>query len=222
MMPLTRGTRGFVDVLPEWALIDRPLGGSQENSSFPIVLEAATEESPHGTSANSQTILGAALQAGLISQSEFQPAPLNPSWILSGNPKARSLPLGASPDGNLTFGLWDCTEGQFLFKYRSDEIVHILEGEATVIGAGMKIHLRPGVVAFFPKGSTLHWTVRSPIKKLWIFRSVEQSVFGRISGKLKRICQKLRQPFLRNKNEKNAHSDVSRSSLTQPVLGRPE
>ena len=132
------------------------------------------------------------MQTGTTMETDFQPAPLKPSWIIEGNPTARSLKLGEATDGNLSFGLWDCTEGQFIFKYRSDELVHILEGDATVRGPGMELHLHPGVVAFFPQGLTLHWTVHRYIKKLAIFRSTQRSYMGRIAGKLKRVWQSTR------------------------------
>lgn len=129
------------------------------------------------------------LQTGSTMETDFQPAPLKPSWIIEGNPTARSLKLGEATDGNLSFGLWDCTEGQFIFKYRCDELVHILEGHATVRAPGRELHLHPGVVAFFPQGSTMHWTVHQYIKKLAIFRSKQTSLFRRIAGKLKHACE---------------------------------
>lgn len=129
------------------------------------------------------------LQTGTITRTDLKPAPLQPNWILKGNPTARSLQLGEATDGNLSFGLWDCTEGQFIFKYRSDELVHILEGEATVRGPGTEINLQPGAVAFFPKGSTMHWTVHRYIKKLAIFRSTPLGLLARIKGLFMRVWQ---------------------------------
>lgn len=129
------------------------------------------------------------LQTGDTHATDFEPAPLKPSWIIAGNPTARSLKMGEATDGNFSFGLWDCTEGEFIFKYRSDELVHILEGHATVRAPGMEIELRPGVVAFFPQGSTMHWTVHQYVKKLAIFRSKERSLLRRIAGRLKRACE---------------------------------
>ena len=137
-----------------------------------------------------------ALQTGTITRTDLQSAPLDPSWILGGAPMARSLQLGEAMDGNLSFGLWDCTDGQFLFKYRSDELIHILEGEAIVRAPGMELHLHPGVIVFFPKGSTMHWTVGSYIKKLAIFRTVQPGLLGRIAGKLKQAWKSI--PNARN------------------------
>ena len=145
------------------------------------------------------------MQTGSIMRTDLQPAPLAPSWIIDGNPMARSLQLGEASDGNLSFGLWDCTDGQFIFKYRSDELVHILEGEAIVRGPGMELHLHPGVVAFFPQGMTMHWTVRRYIKKLAIFRSPHRSYFDRIAGKLKRVWQRIPLSGWQRKHELNPH-----------------
>jgi len=122
-----------------------------------------------------------------FARTDLQPAPLRPSWIRSGTPTARALPLCESADRNFSFGLWDCTDGRFDFHYRSDEIIQILEGEATVLTQGMLLNLRPGDMAFFPKGSSADWTVHGYIKKLAIFRSEELGILERIVRKLQRI-----------------------------------
>jgi uncharacterized cupin superfamily protein len=131
------------------------------------------------------------MQTGTIGRTDLQPAPLKPGWILSGNPVARSLPLGEAPDGNFSFGLWDCTDGQFNFSYRCDELVHILEGEVTIRAPYMELHLHAGDVAFFPQGLTAHWTVHGYVKKLAIFRSAERSFLTRIASKAKRIWKRV-------------------------------
>jgi len=121
-----------------------------------------------------------ALQTGKVVRTDLRPAPLDSSWIISGTPQARSLPLGESADGDFSFGLWDCTAGEFQFQHRSDEFVHILEGEATIRARQMEICLRPGDVAFFPKGLITYWTIPDYVKKLATFRSVQASWARRI------------------------------------------
>lgn len=133
-----------------------------------------------------------ALQTGQVVRTDLQPAPLKSTWIIEGNPTARSLSLGESADGDFSFGLWDCTAGQFQFNHRSDEFVHILEGEATVRGGDKEVCLRPGDVAYFPQGLTTYWTVPDYVKKLATFRSVQSGLVTRIVGKLKDVCRRLR------------------------------
>ena len=131
-----------------------------------------------------------AVQTGTTARTDLLPSPLDPSWILAGNPISRALPLGAAADGNFTFGLWDCAAGQFKFIYYCDEIVHILEGEVTIRAGETEMHLRPGDVAFFPQGLTAYWTVHGYVKKFAIFRSKPPRALPmRIMGKVKRMVR---------------------------------
>ena len=131
-----------------------------------------------------------AVQTGTTSRTDLKPAPLEPTWILAGNPKSRVLPLGKTADDTLSFGLWDCTAGQFKFIYYCDEIVHILEGEATIRIGDTELHLRPGDVALFRQGSTAYWTVHAYVKKLAIFHSApRRGLLARIVGKAKRVLR---------------------------------
>ena len=138
--------------------------------------------------ANPLSAVARAVQTGTIARTDLQPAPLEPTWILAGNPITRALPLGGAADGTFTFGLWDCTAGQFKFIYYCDEFVHILEGEVTVRTDDTELHLRPGDIAFFPQGLTAYWTVHGYVKKLAIFRSAPpRGLLTRIVGKVKRV-----------------------------------
>lgn len=133
-----------------------------------------------------------ALQTGKVVRTDLQPAPLKSTWIIEGNPNARSLPLGESADGDFSFGLWDCTAGQFKFNHRSDEFVHILEGEATIRAGDKEVCLRPGDVAYFPQGLTTYWTVPDYVKKLATFRSVQSGLVTRMIGKMKEFWRRFR------------------------------
>jgi len=131
-----------------------------------------------------------AVQTGTTTRIDLQPAPLEASWILAGDLISRSLPLGRAADGNFSFGLWDCTAGQFKFIYYCDEIVHILEGEVTIHTGDTELHLGPGDVAFFPQGTTAYWTVYGYVKKLAIFRSAPpRGLLTRIVQKVKRVAR---------------------------------
>jgi len=132
-----------------------------------------------------------AVQTGTVSRTDLRPSPLEPTWILAGNPISRVLPLGATADDTFSFGLWDCTAGEFKFIYYCDEFVHILEGEVSIRAGDAELHLRPGDVAFFPQGLTAYWTVHGYVKKLAIFRSAPpRGLLMRIMGKAKRVWRR--------------------------------
>jgi len=44
---------------------------------------------------------------------DLKPSPIEPSWIIEGNPKARSHVLSTSADGTAMILIWSCTEGRF-------------------------------------------------------------------------------------------------------------
>lgn len=126
-------------------------------------------------------------QVGRAEAEKFQPSPLEPSWILAGNPIARSSPMTRSADGSFTSGRWECTAGKFKFYYACDEVIQILEGNATIEDAGRTWTLGPGDVAFFPQGMTAIWTVDTYVKKFAIFRVKPRRLLGRIKSAATRL-----------------------------------
>jgi uncharacterized cupin superfamily protein len=82
---------------------------------------------------------------------ELAPNPINPAWIIEGNPQARAKRLAESADGTSSVMAWSCTPGRFEWHYAVDETVHIISGEVLVTDENGKIHrLGPGDMAFFP------------------------------------------------------------------------
>ena len=103
---------------------------------------------------------------------EMQSAPIEPSWVLSGQPVARNKMLSISQDTTACTLIWDCTPGVFEWRYDKDETIHILAGRA-ILDDGFQ-GPRPialGDVIFIPSGSRVHWTVQETIHKLAFFRN---------------------------------------------------
>jgi uncharacterized cupin superfamily protein len=104
---------------------------------------------------------------------ELTAAPINPAWIIDGEPAARNALLSRSDDYTTSTILWDCTSGRFHWYYSIDETVHILEGSVTVDdGHSPPRKLVPGDTAFFPKGSHAVWHVENYVKKVAFCRIV--------------------------------------------------
>lgn len=94
-------------------------------------------------------------------------APINPAWIVSGEPRARNRVLFRSTDKSAWTMLWDCSAGEFTWTYRFDEVIHFLEGGVTItLPQGQPRDFGPGDVIFFPAGTVAHWRVDRYIKKL--------------------------------------------------------
>ncbi len=90
-----------------------------------------------------------------------------PPNVLEGDPKMRVKGLTQSGDGGFNTGLWDCTEGRFLWHFHCDEVVHILKGAVTVKVDNEVKRLEPGMVAFFPIGTVSEWQVHDYVLKLF-------------------------------------------------------
>ena len=54
------------------------------------------------------------------------PRPIEPSWIIEGNPMAQWHVLSQSADGLASTMVWECSQGKFNWYYDFDETVLIL------------------------------------------------------------------------------------------------
>jgi uncharacterized cupin superfamily protein len=105
-----------------------------------------------------------------VEAASLKPAPIEPSWILGGAPRARCAVLSRSRDKSASTVVWDCTAGEFNWSYIDDETVHILEGEAIVDDGSGPRTIRPGDVVLFHAGSTWRWRVPKYVKKVAFLR----------------------------------------------------
>jgi uncharacterized cupin superfamily protein len=104
---------------------------------------------------------------------ELNHSPINPDWIIAGNPQAKSIRLAQSRDAECFTVLWECSEGQFRWNYAFDETIYFLRGSVTFDdGSGVPRRAGPGDVVYFSKGASVVWTVQSPIRKLAVCRKV--------------------------------------------------
>lgn len=66
--------------------------------------------------------------------------------------------------------IWQCEPSAFAWHYDQEESCYILEGEVTVKSAEQEVEIVPGDYVTFPRGLSCHWTVRTPVRKHYIFR----------------------------------------------------
>ena len=124
---------------------------------------------------------------------ELQPSPIEPSWIIEGNPEARSSQLSSSACGTAKTLIWSCTEGKFNWYYDVDETIMILEGSIVLESEGMS-QRRYGVgdVISFRPGAQAKWHVEGYVKKIAFLRVATPWGFGLAI----RAVNKLKQMFL--------------------------
>jgi hypothetical protein len=122
---------------------------------------------------------------------ELKPAPIEPSWIIEGNPVAMNATLSRSADGMASTIVWQCTEGKFEWHYDIDETIHIIEGSVVIESEGMKpTRFGPGDVIFFKDGASARWHIEKPIRKLAFCRRTQPQLVGlalRVASKLRSL-----------------------------------
>jgi len=97
--------------------------------------------------------------------------PINPDWIVSGNPQARTAEHSRGHDEASLTAIWDCTSGEFRWRFGWDETVMILEGEVHVTTEdGLERKLQVGDVAFFAGGTWANWRVDNYVRKVAFLR----------------------------------------------------
>ncbi|WP_371823933.1 cupin domain-containing protein [Phyllobacterium sp. 628] len=134
---------------------------------FASAVLAVTRTMPNVFKGSSQP----ALISGSVLDMQLTPAPINPDWILAGNPQARSFEQSASRDRAAYTAVWDCTDGTFRWYFGWDETVYILEGEVHVTDSGGGTRtLRAGDVAYFRGGTWATWKIDTYLKKIAFMR----------------------------------------------------
>jgi hypothetical protein len=102
---------------------------------------------------------------------DLRPAPINPAWIIEGEPTARVMQLSLSRDGTAFSVIWECSPGRFDWFYDREETAYFLEG-SLVLDEGLPTerHIGPGDAVFFPAGSHARWHVKARVRKVAFVR----------------------------------------------------
>ena len=119
------------------------------------------------------------------------PRPIEPSWIIEGNPVAQWCVLSKSADGLASTMVWECTEGKFNWYYDFDETILILEGSIVLENDTMKpTRYSAGDIIFFKDGAHARWHGEGRVRKLAFCRTTQPMLLGfalRVFNKFKRI-----------------------------------
>jgi uncharacterized cupin superfamily protein len=132
--------------------------------------------------------------------SNLTPSPIEPSWIIEGNPVAQSSLLSKSEDGLAWTVVWQCSEGKFHWYYDCDETMLILEGSIVIESDGVPpTRYEPGSVILFKDGAYAKWHVESQVRKLAFCRKPQPGMLGfalRCLSKIKRTLMPARKRIM--------------------------
>jgi uncharacterized cupin superfamily protein len=108
----------------------------------------------------------------IVTADDLPPSPIDPSWIIEGDPKPRARRLALDEDRTVSAILWDCTTGRFNWHYGSDEIVEILDGEVELtFPSGVVQTVRKGDMIYFPGGQVVQFNVPTYLRKVTHYSS---------------------------------------------------
>jgi uncharacterized cupin superfamily protein len=128
--------------------------------------------------------------------SKLKPSPIEPSWIIEGNPIAQSSLISKSSDGLAWTVVWHCSEGKFNWYYNMDESLLILEGSIVLESDTMSpTRYGPGDTIFFRNGAHARWHVEQSVRKLAFCRKMPPAWVGfglRLFSKIKRTIMPAR------------------------------
>ena len=135
-----------------------------------------------------------AIACGKVS-AELAPRPIDPAWILGGDPVARATELSRSRDGTACTIVWECTPGRFEWHYDSDETIQVLEGVIVRDdGVGPARRRGPGDVVFFPAGAVGRWSGEEKVRKLAFFRRPLPAPVAVLTRLARLILRRMRRP----------------------------
>jgi uncharacterized protein len=141
------------------------------------------------------------------------PAPITPSWIEEGDPRASAALVARSTDGSTTTFVWECTAGKFTWRYGGDETVHFLEGSVVISSEGMPPRrFGRGDTIHFTRGSKATWVVDDRIRKVAFCR-------GALPAPLQRLMRVARNT-VRRFGIARLRSGGSTASATTGTAGR--
>ncbi len=128
--------------------------------------------------------------------SNLAPSPIEPSWIIDGNPVAQSALLSKSADGLSWTVVWQCSEGKFNWHYDIDESLVILEGSIVLESDTMPpTRYGPGDTILFRNGAHARWHVERSVRKLAFCRKTPPVWVGfglQLFSKIKRTIMPTR------------------------------
>ncbi len=88
--------------------------------------------------------------------------------VVAGDPHGSGHVVFETPDKVASAGTWSCSPGSFYLSYSTDEIIYLLDGEATIAQAGgPEVHLQTGDFCYFPRGSQTRWTIHKTVRKVF-------------------------------------------------------
>lgn len=144
--------------------------GLQSVVSSSKSIPAAAKAAPDGEDA-AQSMTNSTIEAVRLGDIALNDSPIEPAWILEGDPRARVAEWSKSIDGTTTTNVWDCTAGRFRWYFAVDEIVHIMDGSVTVSSENHAPRtLVAGDAALFRAGTWSEWHVENYVRKHAILR----------------------------------------------------
>jgi hypothetical protein len=131
------------------------------------------------------------MQSAFAQDHDLTDSPIDPSWIVDGEPRARSRRWHTSGDSAVEFYIWDCSAGTFDWTFVVEEAVHIVAGEVRIGDPETGTWLRAGDSAVFAAGTTYRWHVPDYVRKHATLRTPLPTLLIRVGRVATRVGRRL-------------------------------
>jgi uncharacterized cupin superfamily protein len=119
-------------------------------------------------------------------------SPIDPAWIIEGDPIAQSKILSTSADRLASTIVWQCSEGKFDWYYDCDETILILEGSIVLESETLRpARYGPGDTIFFKYGAHAKWYVDDHVRKIAFCRKTQPVMLGFLVRVISRVRRNL-------------------------------
>ena len=119
-----------------------------------------------GLASRMSAAIGYQADTGYAQAHELQPAPIDPSWIISGAPEFSMSVFERSEFWATSSGIWQAVgPGSFEWHYTVDEDIYVLEGSAEIAYMGKTFTIHAGESTRFVAGTSATWVVKDHIRK---------------------------------------------------------
>lgn len=98
---------------------------------------------------------------------ELEPADLDPSQVVEGDPRVADRVVWSSPDGRRLRGVWEHTPGVST-DIEVDELFVVIAGRATIeVEGGPTFEVGPGDLGVLQAGARTTWRVHETLRKVF-------------------------------------------------------
>ena len=107
-----------------------------------------------------------------VHSTELEPWGMSSDQLIAGQPEMAFRSLYRAADDRTWIAVWTSTEGSFWSQYAGDEMIHFVEGRATITDQdGRRATYGTGQAVLIRAGSRCVWEIEEPVRMLFHYQA---------------------------------------------------